>query len=168
MLRKLAVPVLFSLAGVVAGVEGSWYGQHFHPGWFGWLGGYRYLFVQTVVLSPGGHVRPPGSRAGPPSGSDARFMVAQMRGKHPGVQLVFRGPRVIVVSASGSIHEGSAVARASREIVALDDGRAKIHVFAAGSELAGNPIEYGLLAGLGLGLGLVVPSRRRRVSPVIG
>src|SRR6266568_1823877 len=42
MLRRLAVLVLFSLAGSVAGVEASWYGLHYYPGWFGWLGGNRY------------------------------------------------------------------------------------------------------------------------------
>jgi hypothetical protein len=153
VLRRLVVLVLFCLAGLVAGIEASWYGQHYHPDWFGLLGGYRYYFVEAVRLPPG---------------SDAHLLVAQMRDKHPGVQLVisprrFRGPRKIEISATGSIHEGLAVAKAGREIVALNDGQGKRLVYPGlgGSELAGNPMEYGLLAGLGGGLGFVAAPRRR-------
>lgn len=153
MLKKLAVLVLFSLVGLVAGVEASWYGQHYHPGWFGLLGGYRYYFEQAVQLPPG---------------SDAHLLVAEMRGKHPGVQLAisprrFRGLRRIMISATGGIHEGLAVTNVGREIVALNDGQGKTRVYpgAGGSELAGNPLEYGLLAGVGTALGLIVPPRRR-------
>ena len=153
MLRKLAVLVLFSLVGAAAGVEASWYGQHYHPGWFGLLGGYRYYFAEAVRLPPG---------------SDARLLVAEMRGKHRGVRLVIsprrlRGPRRIEISATGSIHEGLAVTKAGREVIALNNGQGnrRVYVGVAGSELAGNPMEYGLLAGVGAALGLVVPPRRR-------
>lgn len=155
MVRKLAILVLFSLVGVVAGVEASWYGQHYHPGWFGLLGGYRYYFSEVVKL---------------PAGSDAHFLVAQMRGRHPGVQVVIgasriRGPRKIMISATGSIHAWQAVTNAGREIVALNDGHGQrlIYPSLGGNELlAGNPVEYGLLAGVGTALGLVLPAPRRR------
>jgi hypothetical protein len=145
--------VLFTLAGVVAGVEASWYGQHFHPGWFGWLGGYRYHFAEAVRLPPG---------------SDAHLLAAQIRVNHPGLQVVisprrFRGPRRIVISATGIIHEGLAVTKAARQVVALTDGRGKRIVFHGVDDgaLAGDPVEDGLLAGAGTALGLIVPSRRR-------
>ena len=147
MLRRLAVLVLFSLAGLVAGVEASWYGGHYQPDWFGWLGGYRYYFEQGIVLPPG---------------SDARHLVAMMRGQHPGVQVAARAPRVITISATGSIHAGRAVTKAARQVVALNDGKAKrVGYGGFARDLAGNPMDYGLLAGLGIGLGFVVPPRRR-------
>ena len=153
MLRKLEVLVLFGLLGLVAGFGACLYGQYYHPGWFGWLGGYRYYAAEAVRLPPG---------------SDAHLLVAEMRGKHPGVQLVisprrFRGPRKIEISATGSIHEGLTVAKAGREIVALNDGQGKrlVYYSLGATELAGNPLEYGLLAGVGTALGLVVPARRR-------
>jgi hypothetical protein len=145
--------VLFSLVGLVAGVEASWYGQHHHPGWFGLLGGYRYYVYQAVRLAPG---------------CDAHLLMAEVRGKHPGVQVVisarhFRGPRRILISATGSIHEGPAVTKAAREIIALNNGHGKRLVYPGVnvSILAGNPLEYGLLAGVGTALGFVVPPRRR-------
>jgi len=147
VLRKLAVLVLFSLAGLVVGVEASWYGGHYQTDWFGWLGGYRYYFEQGIVL---------------PAGSDARHLVAMMRGKHPGVQVVARAPRIILISATGSSHAWRAVTKARREVVALNDGKVKrVGYGGFARDLAGNPMEYGLLAGLGTGLGLVVPPRRR-------
>jgi hypothetical protein len=146
MLRRLAVLVLLILAGLVAGVEASWYGQHYHPGWFGWLGGYRYYFDEQVVMPPG---------------SDARHLVAMMRGQHPGVQVVARAPRVVIISAFGSSQAWRVVVKARREVIALNDGKVKrVGGFFGGSSLAGNPAEYGLLAGLGAGLGFVVPTRR--------
>jgi len=156
VLRKLAVLVLFSLMGLVAGVEASWYGQHYHPGWFGLLGGYRYYFAEAVRLSPG---------------SDADLLVREMRGKHPGVLVVisprrFRGPRRIEISGTGGIDEWQAVTKVGREIIALNGGRGErlVYVGGAGSELAGNTLEYGLLAGVGTALGIVVPSRRRAAA----
>jgi hypothetical protein len=146
VLRRLAVLVLFCLAGLVAGVEASWYGQHYHPDWFGWLGGYRYYFDEQVVLPPG---------------SDARHLVAMMRGHHPDVQVVARAPRIIVISAAGSFHAGWLVTKADREVVALNGGKAKTAWGDFYSTLAGNPAEYGLLAGLGAGLGFVTAPRRR-------
>jgi hypothetical protein len=55
------------------------------------------------------------------------------------------------------------VAKAGRQIVALNDGHGKrlVYTGVAGTELAGKPLEYGLLAGVGTALGLVVPPRRR-------
>lgn len=139
--------------GLVAGFEASWYGQHYHPGWFGLLGGYRYYFAQVVRLPPG---------------SDAHLLVTQMMGKHPGVQVVIsalpvRASRKILISATGSIHKGLAVTKTGREIIALNDGRGNRLVYPglAGTELAGNALEYGLLAGVGTALGLIVPPRRR-------
>lgn len=78
--------------------------------WFGWLGGYRYYFEQGIVLPPG---------------SDARHLVAMMRGQHPGVRVIARAPRFIVISATGSIRAGRAVTEARREVVALNDGKVK-------------------------------------------
>ena len=146
MLRRLAVLLLFSLAGSVAGVEASWYGLHYYPDWFGWLGGYRYYVDEAIVLAPG---------------SDPRHLVAVMKGKHPGVQVVARAPRLIVISATGSFHAGWLVTKAGGEVVALNDGKAKRSVAGFGRGLAVNPVDYGLLAGLGAGLGFVVPPRRR-------
>jgi hypothetical protein len=146
MLRRLAVLVLFSLAGSVAGVEASWYGLHYSPGWFGWLGGYRYYADERIVLSPD---------------SDARHLVALMKGQHPGVRVIARAPCLIVISATGGFHARWLVTKAGREVVALNDGKAKRSVAGLGRGLAGNPAEYGLLAGLGAGLGFVVPPRRR-------
>ncbi len=94
-------------------------------------------------------------------GSDARHLVALMRGHHPGVQVVARAPRSIVISAAGSFRAGWLVTTAGRDVVALNDGRAKRSVAGLGRGLAGNPVAYGLLAGLGTGLGFVVPPRRR-------
>lgn len=156
MLRRLAVLVLFSLfslAGSVAGVEASWYGLHYSPDWFGWLGGYRYYVDEAIVLPPG---------------SDARHLVAMMRGKHPGVQVVARAPRAIVISATGSFHAGWLVTKAGREVVALNDGKARRSFGGLTRGLAGNPVGYGLLAGLGTGLGFVVPPRRRCSRPACG
>src|SRR5713226_6861167 len=110
MLRRLTVLLLFSLAGSVAGVEASWYGLHYYPDWFGWLGGYRYYVDEAIVLAPG---------------SDPRHLVAVMKGKHPGVQVVARAPRLIVISATGSFHAGWLVTKAGGEVVALNDGKAK-------------------------------------------
>jgi hypothetical protein len=143
VLRRLAVLVLFSLAGLVAGVEASWYGGHYYPDWFGWLGGYRYYFDAGVVLPPG---------------SDARHLVAMMGGRHPGVQVVARATRIITSSAAGSIHAGWAVTKAGSEVVALNDGKGKTFVeHGIGCDLAGNPVDYGLLAGLRTGLGVPCP-----------
>jgi len=146
VLRRLAVLVLLCLGGLVAGVEASWYGQHYHPDWFGLLGGYRYYADETIVLAPG---------------SDAHHLVAMMRGQHPGVQVAARAPRIIVISATGSFHAGWLVTKAGREVVALNDGKAKGSPGGFASGLAGNPAEYGLLAGLGAGLGFVAAPRRR-------
>ncbi len=146
MLRRLAILVLLSLAGSVAGVEASWYGLHYHPDWFGWLGGYRYYADEGMVLAPG---------------SDAHHVVALMKGQHPGVQVVSRSPRRIVISATGSFHAGWLVTKAGREVVTLNDGKARRSVGGMAQSMAGNPVEYGLLAGLGTGLGIVVPPRRR-------
>jgi hypothetical protein len=146
MLRRLAVLVLFSLAGSVAGVEVSWYGLHYYPDWFGWIGGYRYYVDEQIVLAPG---------------SDARYLVALMQGQHPGVQVVARTPRAVVISSTGSFHAGWLVTKAGQEVVALNDGKAKRSVGGMVRDLAGNPVDYGLLAGLGTGLGFVVPPRRR-------
>jgi hypothetical protein len=146
MLRRLAVLVLFSLAGSIAGAWASWYGLQHSPDWFGWLGGYRYYVQQGIVLAPD---------------SDARHLVALMRGQHPGVQVVARSPRSIDISATGTFHAGWLVTKAGREVVALNGGKARRSVGGMARGLAGNPVDYGLLAGLGTGLGFVVPCRRR-------
>jgi hypothetical protein len=113
------------------------------PDWFGWLGGYRYYFDAGVVLPPG---------------SDARHLVAMMGGRHPGLQVVARATRIITSSAAGSIHAGWAVTKAGSEVVALNDGKGKTFVeHGIGCDLAGNPVDYGLLAGLGTGLGVPCP-----------
>src|SRR6266851_4144965 len=117
-----------------------------YPDWFGWLGGYRYYVDEAIVLAPG---------------SDPRHLVAVMKGKHPGVQVVARAPRLIVISATGSFHAGWLVTKAGGEVVALNDGKAKRSVAGFGRGLAVNAVDYGLLAGLGAGLGFVVPPRRR-------
>ena len=93
------------------------------------------------------------SRRKPLSGEQARY--AHQRGRDD------PGHRYQAGRLSSTNHEDRAVTRASREIVALDDGMAKIRLSGAASALAGNPTEYGLLAGVGTALGLLVPSRRR-------
>jgi hypothetical protein len=143
---RLAVLALFSLAGSIVGAEASWYGLRYDPGWIGWTGGYRYYVEEGIALGPD---------------SDAGHLVALVRGQHPGVQVVATGPRSIVISATGSFHEGWLVTKAGREVVARSDGQARRSVGGMTRELAGNPIEYGILAGLGIGLGLLVPPRRR-------
>jgi hypothetical protein len=123
------------------------------PDWFGWLGGYRYYVDEAIVLAPD---------------SDALHLVAMMRGKHPGVQVVARAPRSIDISATGSFHAGRLLTKAGREVVALNDGKARRSFGGLTRGLAANPVGYGLLAGLGTGLGFVVPPRWRCSRPACG
>jgi len=87
-----------------------------------------------------------------------------LAGSVAGVQVVARAPRLIVISATGSFHAGWLVTKAGGEVVALNDGKAKKSVAGFGRGLAGNPVDYGLLAGLGAGLGFVMPLRRRALA----
>jgi len=58
---------------------------------------------------------------------------------------------------TGSFHAGWLVTKAGREVVALSDGKAKRSVGGVVRGLAGNPVDYSLLAGLGTALGFLVP-----------
>jgi hypothetical protein len=113
---------------------------------------YRYSFDAGVVL---------------PAGSDARDLVAAMKVQHPGVQIAARTPRQINVSAFGSVREGPLVAKVAGQIAALNDGKVLL-TYGLDREL--DPgffreiLGIGLLAGLGVGLAIVVPARRR-VTP---
>jgi hypothetical protein len=144
MPRRLAIVVLLGLAGLVLGVTVT-------P-----LGGPRYSAVYVMWL-------PAHSR------ESATDLVAMVRGQHPGVRVIAgRGSRVIYVSANGSLTgSANAVGAAIRKLVGHTDGKVG-GVGSAGHALVrttlGNRVHYGavgLLAGIGLALGLLVPSKSR-------
>ena len=94
-------------------------------------------------------------------------MVAMTRGEHPGVRVLAAGGRVVTVSASGSLMgSANAVGAATRELIGYAGGKV-MTIGSAGHALMrplGNAVHYGavgLLAGIGAGLGFVVPPRRR-------
>src|SRR5262245_60490275 len=139
--RKIAIVALLGLVGLVVGVRVTS------------LGGLRYEAFEQLTLPTHSH--------------EAPDLVAMTRGQHPGVRVLAAGGRVVLVSASGNLMgSANAVGAATRELI----GHAHSKVTTIGSaghammRPLGNPAHYGavgLLAGLGAGIGLVVPFRRR-------
>ena len=135
--RKVAIVVLLGLVGLVIGVKATS------------LGGPRYEAFAQLDLPAHSH--------------EAPALVAMTKGQHPGVRVSAAGGRSVEVSANGSLYgSADAVGAAARELIAHAHG--KVHwIGSAGHALMrplGNPVHYGavgFLAGLGAGLGFVVP-----------
>lgn len=139
--KKIMTVVLLGLVGLVIGAKVTS------------LGGPRYEAFEQLTLPANSHQAP--------------TLVAMTRGQHPDVKVSAAGGRSIEVSANGS-HYGAAneVEKATRELLVRAHG--KVHTLGSFGHTEmrplGNPVHYGaigLLAGLGAGLGIVVPIRRR-------
>jgi ABC-type molybdate transport system substrate-binding protein len=102
------------------------------------------------------------------SRESAADLVAMVRGQHPGVRVSAAGGRSIYVSANGSLTGSwNAVAATVQELIGHADGKVS-YLGSGGHALIrtslGNPVHYGavgLLAGLGAGLGFLLPPRSR-------
>jgi hypothetical protein len=92
------------------------------------------------------------------------------RDDHPGVLVVADGGRSISFSARGSLGDADrAVTLANRAVIAANDGKVKARVY--GSAVRVPTGRYGLLgflAGLGAGLGFLMPPRSRVTGARVG
>jgi hypothetical protein len=122
-----------------------------------WLGGHRY-YIGTTLWLP---------RHSPHSAKD---LVAMTSGRHPGAQVRAAGGNKISIAATGTIRGADEAMRvAYKEVIAANDRKFQFlpyyaH-FADQLELTwGNPMHrglVGLLAGISVALGVLVPPRSR-------
>jgi hypothetical protein len=142
VLKRVMVVVLLGFVGLVVGVMVT-------P-----LGGPSY--------NASGVIRLPAHS--PQSSTD---LVTMVRGQHPGVRVIPAGNRSIYVSVNGSLNGSTnAYTAAIRDLLGHVHGTAST-IGRAGHALVGtplgNPVHYGavgLLAGLSVGLGFLVPRGR--------
>jgi hypothetical protein len=141
--KKVTIVVLLGLVGLVVGVKVTS------------LGGPRYEAFEQLTL---------------PHSHEAPALVAMTKGQHPGVRVRADGGRFVLVSANGSLNgSASAVGAATRELMRHAHGKVWRIGSAGHAEMRplGDPVHYGavgLLAGLGAGLGFVMPARRRMTA----
>ena len=135
--------------------------------------GFLGLVVGSRVTSLGGPSYNASGQMSLPAHSreSAADLVAMVKGLHPGVRVIAAGDRTIYVSANGSLAgSANAVGAAVRELIGHADGRVSF-LGTGGHALIrtalGNPVHYGvvgLLAGLGVALGFLVPPRSRMTA----
>lgn len=145
MLRRIAIIVLLGTLGFSVGYVSTW------------LGGHRY-YIGTVLWLPRHSAHSPAE------------LVAMTSGRHPGAQVRASGGNMISIEATGTILSADHAMRvAYKEVVAANDSKFQFlpyyaH-FADQSELTwGNPMHrglVGLLAGISVALGFLVPPRSR-------
>ena len=145
MLRRIAVIALLGILGLAVGYTSTW------------LGGHHYT-IGTVLWLPRHSAHSPDE------------LVAMTSGRHPGAQVRASGGNMISITASGTVLAADEAMRvAYKEVVAANDRKFQFlpyyaH-FAEQLELTwGNPMHrglVGLLAGISVGLGFLVPPRSR-------
>ncbi len=147
MLRRIAIIALLGTLGLVVGYASTW------------LGGHRY-YIGTTLWLPRHSAHSPAE------------LVAMTSGHHPGAQVRAAGGNKISIEATGTILAADEAMRvAYKEVVAANDRKFQFlpyyaH-FADQLELTwGDPVHrglVGLLAGLSVALGFLVPPRSRVV-----
>jgi len=146
MLRRIAVIALLGILGLSVGYTSTW------------LGGHRYYIGTTLWLA----------RHGPHS---AKELVAMTSGHHPGAQVRADGHNVDIEATGTILGADHTMSVAYKEVVAANDRKFQFlpyyaH-FADQLELTwGDPVHrglVGLLAGISVALGFLVPPRSRVV-----
>jgi hypothetical protein len=145
MLRRIAIIALLGILGFAVGYVSTW------------LGGHRYQ-IGTVLWLPRHSAHSPAE------------LVAMTSGRHPGAQVRASGGNMISITASGTVLAADEAVRvAYKEVIAANDRKFQFlpyyaH-FAEQLELTwGNPMHrgwVGLLAGISVALGFLVPPKSR-------
>ena len=147
MLKRIAIIALLGTLGLAVGYTSTW------------LGGHRYS-IGTVLWLPRHSAHSPAE------------LVAMTSGRHPGAQVRASGGNMISIEATGTILGADEAMRvAYKEVVAANDRKFQFlpyyaH-FADQLQLTwGDPVHrglVGLLAGISVALGFLVPPRPRVV-----
>jgi hypothetical protein len=148
MLKRIAIIALLGTLGFALGYTSTW------------LGGHRY-YIGTVLWLPRHSAHSPAE------------LVAMTSGRHPGAQVQASGGNMISIEATGTVLGADEAMRvAYKEVVAANDRKFQFlpyyaH-FADQLELTwGDPVHrglVGLLAGISVALGFLVPPRPRVVG----
>jgi hypothetical protein len=157
MVKKVATVGLLAVLGFVVGYASTW------------LGGERYYVGSALWL-------PRHSQHSPSE------LVAMTAGRHPGAEVRAVGGNKVSVVATGSLEGAEEAVRAGyRAVLGANDGKFQFlpfdHVVEPVGHAWGSPVRnggLGLLAGISVALGFLVPSRvvlrpsqKRKVAKVV-